>query len=76
MACNKMLCKIRLFFYIIMALRSDITQNNKVFHHILLASNELPSVQQHCVWLQFCVACKDLYIVQNTLSGYRIVSGN
>jgi hypothetical protein len=59
-----------------MTLTNDITQNNKVSRYILLASNELYSVQQHCVWLQFCVACKDLYIVQNTVSGYRIVSGN
>ena len=46
-----------------MALTNDITQNNTVSPYILLASNELHSEQQHCVWLQICVACKDLYIV-------------
>jgi len=32
----------------------------------LLASNEMYSEEQHCVWLQICVTCKDLYIVKNT----------
>lgn len=59
-----------------MALTKDTTQNNTAYLYTLLASNEIYGVQQHCVWLQFCLACVDICIAQNIVSGYRIVPGN